>query len=75
MAMWREWRRKGLLRVYVGECEGSRSVSRPRKKWSDTVKDCLRKEVWMSGKKGEWCKIGVKGGVCEGECMGHSPGD
>ena len=31
-------------RVYVGECAGSRSVGRPRKRWTDTVKDCLRKK-------------------------------
>ena len=31
------------LRVYVGECAGSRSVVRPRKRWIDTVKECLRK--------------------------------
>ena len=30
-------------RVYVGEYGGSRSVGRPRKRWDDTVKDCLRK--------------------------------
>ena len=30
-------------RVYVGECVGSRSVGRPRKRWIDTVRDCLRK--------------------------------
>ena len=30
-------------RVYVGECAGSRSVGRPRKRWINTVKDCLRK--------------------------------
>ena len=30
-------------RVYVGECAGSRSVSRPRKRWIDTVKDYLKK--------------------------------
>ena len=30
-------------RVYVGECGGSHSVGRPRKRWIDTVKDCLRK--------------------------------
>ena len=30
-------------RVYVGECAGSRSVGRPRKRWIDTVKECLRK--------------------------------
>ena len=30
-------------RVYVGECNGSRSVGTPRKKWTDTVNECLRK--------------------------------
>ena len=30
-------------RVYVGECAGSRSVDRPRKRWINTVKDCLKK--------------------------------
>ena len=30
-------------RVYVGECAGSCSVGRPRKRWIDNVKDCLRK--------------------------------
>ena len=29
-------------RVYVGECSGSRSVGRQRKRWIDTVKDCLK---------------------------------
>ena len=28
---------------YIGECSGSRSVGRPRKRWVDTVKDCLKK--------------------------------
>ena len=30
-------------RVYVGECAGSRSVDRTRKRCVDTVKDCLKK--------------------------------
>ena len=30
-------------RVYVGECAGSCSVGRPRKRWIDTVNDCLKK--------------------------------
>ena len=29
-------------RVYVGECAGSRSVGRSRKRWIDTVKECLK---------------------------------
>ena len=37
-------------RFYVGEYARSRSVGRPRKRRTDTVKDCLKKEVWMSGK-------------------------
>ena len=32
-------------RVYVRECAGSRSVGRPRKRWVDTVKECLKKRV------------------------------
>ena len=31
-------------RVYVGECAGSRSVGRLRKRWNDTVKECLKKK-------------------------------
>ena len=27
----------------------------------------------MSGKQGEWCRIGVNGGGFEGESMGHTP--
>ena len=30
-------------RVFVGVCAGSRSVGRPRKRWVDTVKECLKK--------------------------------
>ena len=30
-------------RIYVGEYAASRSVGRPRKKWIDTVKECLKK--------------------------------
>ena len=30
-------------RFYVGECAGSRSVGRSRKRWLDTVKNCLKK--------------------------------
>ena len=29
--------------VYVGECAGSSSVSRPRKRWIDTVKEFKKK--------------------------------
>ena len=37
-------------RVYVGDYAGICSVGRARKRWIDTVKECLGKEVWMSGK-------------------------
>ena len=30
-------------RVYVGECAGSCSVGKPKRRWIDTVKECLRK--------------------------------
>ena len=30
-------------RVYVGKCTGSRSVGRLRKRWTDKVKECLKK--------------------------------
>ena len=48
-------------RVYGGECAG-----RPRKRWIDTVKECLKKrdlDVRQARRMVE---------VCEGECMGRS---
>ena len=30
-------------RVYVGECAGSCSLGRPRKRWIDAVKECKEK--------------------------------
>ena len=30
-------------RVYVGECAGIHSGGKPRKRWIDTVKECLKK--------------------------------
>ena len=55
---------RGMIakRVYVGEFSGSRSAGRPRKRWFDTVKECLKKRGWMSGKQGEWCGIEVNSG-------------
>ena len=35
-------RDKIAKRVYVEECAGSRSVGRPRKRWTDTVKEMLQ---------------------------------
>ena len=36
---------RGMIakRVYVGEFAGSRSAGRPRKRWLDTMKECLKK--------------------------------
>ena len=42
-AVWRGWRGMGLPREYVGECAGSHSLGGPRKRWIDTVEECLRK--------------------------------
>ena len=36
---------KTAKRVFVGECGGSRSVGRPRKRWIDTMMEYLRKGV------------------------------
>ena len=52
---------KNAKRVYVGECAGSYSVGQLQKRWIDTVKDFKKKDVLMSGKQGEWLKIGVNG--------------
>ena len=32
-----------VKRVYVWECAGSPSMGKPRKRWIDTLKDCLKK--------------------------------
>ena len=45
--------------VYVGECGGSRSVSRLWKRWIDTVKGCLKKRFGYQASKEEWSRIGV----------------
>ena len=44
-AMWREWRKTGLLRgsMYIGEWGGNCSLGRLQKRWIDIVKDCLKK--------------------------------
>ena len=41
-AMWRVEEERIAKKVYVGECAGSRLVGRPRKRWNDSVKDCLK---------------------------------
>ena len=32
-------------RIFVGECAGSRSAGMPKKRWTDTVKECLKKRA------------------------------
>ena len=34
---------RNAKRVYIGECTGSRSVGRPWKRWTDIMKECLKK--------------------------------
>ena len=61
-------------RVYVEEVAGSRSVGRPGKRWTDTVKDRLRKRDLnirqarrMVKDRNEWR------GFVMGECIEHTP--
>ena len=37
-------------RVYIGEYAGDRSVGSPRKKWIDTVRECLKKR-WLDDRE------------------------
>ena len=48
-------------RFYIGECAGTRSVSRLQKRWIDTAKDSSMNRGLDSGKQGELCMIGVYG--------------
>ena len=43
-------------RLYVGEIAGSNSAGQPRKEEVDWYREGLlkKREVWMSGKQGEW---------------------
>ena len=65
-------------RVYVEECAGSRSVGRPRKRWIDTMKECLRRRDLdvrqarrMVQDKGEWW--GFVRGSAWGIALGMNP--
>ena len=57
-------------KVYVGEYAGSHSVGRPRKRWIDTVKDCLKKRG-LNVRQG---RRTVHGGDLCGEMHGSLPG-
>ena len=52
-------------RLYVREFTASSSAGQPRKEELKRYREGLFKkkerEVWMSGKQGEWCMIGVNG--------------
>ena len=50
-----------LKRVCVTEWAGSRSVGRPRKRWIDTVKLCLKKRGFGVRQARVRCMIGVYG--------------
>ena len=56
-------------RVYVGECSGSRSVSRLRKKWIDTMKDYLKNRFVCQARRMVHDRSGwrgfVRGNVCD----------
>ena len=41
-----EWMKNDSIdkKVYGRECAGSHSVGRLRERWTDTVKDCIRKK-------------------------------
>ena len=54
------------MRFYAGECAGSCSVGRPRKRWIDTVKDCLKKGGLDVRQARRVCMIGVYGGEMHG---------
>ena len=56
-------------RVYVGECAASRSMGRLQKRWTDSVKEYLKKRGWDVKQARRMV------GVCEWEYMGHSQGD
>ena len=56
-------------RAYVGECAGSRSVGRPRKRWIDTVRECLKKRGLDVRKARRMIQDSSEWRVCELECM------
>ena len=56
--------------VYVGECVFNRLVSRLRKRWIDSINDCLEKK-----KKKRFCMKGLNGGdLCDVMIEAYSGG-
>ena len=66
-----QWRVISLLRVCMECVLVVAHWLRPRKRWIDAVKDCLRKRFG--------CEVSVEDGAGQermvGECMGRSPMD
>ena len=63
-------------RLYIGECVGSCSMVRPRKRWVDTMKDCLKKRDFDFRQARRMVyDSSVWWGFSAGESMGHSLGD
>ena len=48
------WRMIGLLKGFMWECVDNRLVGQPRKRWIDSMNDCLKKrfECWAIKEKG-----------------------
>ena len=64
-----------IAKVCVGEGAGSRSVGRPRKRWTDILKDCLKKRGSDVRQARRMAHDGsVWQGFVRGK-MGRSPGD
>ena len=45
------WKDRIARREYVGGCAGSHPLGRLRKRWIDTVKNCLRKRFGCQASK------------------------
>ena len=62
---------KIVKRVYVGECAGSRSVVRQRKRWIDIIKECLRKRgLDVRQARGIWQDRSERRGFVRGNAWG-----
>ena len=62
--------RMGNYRMTKRAYAGSRLVSWPRKRWIDSLNDCLKKKLWILGKQ-ELCIVEVYGGVMFGGMLGE----
>ena len=62
-------------RIYVGECKRSHVVDRPRKRWIDSAKDCLKKRSPYVGQARRMVYDGnERREFCEGGMFGAYPG-